>query len=458
MPDPYSSGDASEWIELFNSSNKDVDISGWFLDGKQIDPNTQLTIPSQGFYIFTKDLNAFFQEFGDMTNVVQFSISLANSGDTITLTDNGETIDTFVYAGSTPNISWERTGGLCADVIKHPTSHSILQTNTNLSIECSNPAVDNLKIKFSLDNKTWVDTLSSVAPASVFVRLNSTVEGDITSVLWKLDNGLTVNNPIDLYNYTNKSIQAYVTYSDGSTRVVVSQAINILPKLIINEFMPNPDGSDNGFEWIEIYNPDSQSVNLFGYIISDKSGQVYSFNDGEYISGRNYYLVELDKAVLNNCTKASCVEAISIQGMTGLVIDTTSYDDSKSGQSWSLGSDSNWHMDYAVTPGSVNFAPSIQSIDYPEISEEKASEKNEEGKDDIQELDLPLDQVEAISYEIDISIPEVITTNYATKLDYNYVPAQWSFILILIVNLLVLVWQCDLAGLVFNWWGRYKCV
>lgn len=44
------------------------------------------------------------------------------------------------------------------------------------------------------------------------------------------------------------------------------------PTLVITEIMYNPGGSDGGWEWMEIYNSSSETINLAGYVLDDGSG------------------------------------------------------------------------------------------------------------------------------------------------------------------------------------------
>lgn len=68
-------------------------------------------------------------------------------------------------------------------------------------------------------------------------------------------------------------------------------------KVIINELMPNPKGTDTGNEWIELYNNSTEDVLLTGWKIKDKTN---SFSlDGLSISAKSY-LVIFPTISLNN--------------------------------------------------------------------------------------------------------------------------------------------------------------
>ncbi len=60
--------------------------------------------------------------------------------------------------------------------------------------------------------------------------------------------------------------------------------------IVLNEIMYNPDGStlglDEHLEWIEIYNPSSEAINLAGMMISDGNNQVFL---GHYLLSPDSY-------------------------------------------------------------------------------------------------------------------------------------------------------------------------
>lgn len=78
--------------------------------------------------------------------------------------------------------------------------------------------------------------------------------------------------------------------------------------VIISEILPNPDGADNGEEWIELYNNFSEDVDLSGWIIDDESTEgsigkdAYIFPEGSTIKASLYSVINLPEEVfaLNN--------------------------------------------------------------------------------------------------------------------------------------------------------------
>ncbi|MGH9360658.1 MAG: lamin tail domain-containing protein, partial [Thermoanaerobaculia bacterium] len=68
---------------------------------------------------------------------------------------------------------------------------------------------------------------------------------------------------------------------------------------VINEIMYHPreeiapGTEDKRFEWIEIYNPDPDPVDLSGYRLG---GVAFTFLAGEFLRGRSYLVVCADEA------------------------------------------------------------------------------------------------------------------------------------------------------------------
>jgi len=73
----------------------------------------------------------------------------------------------------------------------------------------------------------------------------------------------------------------------------------ILPSpLILSEIMPSPDTDQN--EWIEIYNPSSESISLKGLCFYDESKHSRCFPDDASISPSSYFIHSFSSGFLNN--------------------------------------------------------------------------------------------------------------------------------------------------------------
>lgn len=151
----------------------------------------------------------------------------------------------------------------------------------------------------------------------------------------------------------------------------------------LNETMPNPDGSDTDYEWVEIYNSGNSAINLEsceidnkvfnedisiegrGYLViakdlldDDQDGQSFEerWGDGNGVWGdsedENYQAVDMAISMKNSDD--------SIDLVCGEYVDIASWELADSGKSFSLGVDDIWHEDYIVTPGNEN-------VEIPEV-------------------------------------------------------------------------------------------
>lgn len=145
-----SSGE-NEWIEFYNTSSSEVDISGWSIEertgpdltGIKSHPIASLSIPGNGFKIF---------EFT--------TASLNNSGDIITLKDNsGNVKDSYQYSSSTQNKTFGRqpdggnwNSGL--DPTKNSSNGGFSSTPSPSPTQTSSPTATSNTSSFIISNIT----------------------------------------------------------------------------------------------------------------------------------------------------------------------------------------------------------------------------------------------------------------------------------------------------------------
>lgn len=115
-----------EWMELKNNTDKEIDITGWVLVGKDGTPNIKLKgkIPAKGFFLLERtDDNAVSDVKADQI----YTGGLLNAGETLTLKDGkGVVIDTAnndggpwpagtASDGNPPHATMERVDSIAAD-------------------------------------------------------------------------------------------------------------------------------------------------------------------------------------------------------------------------------------------------------------------------------------------------------------------------------------------------------
>ncbi|NCQ54057.1 hypothetical protein COV88_02470 [Candidatus Saccharibacteria bacterium CG11_big_fil_rev_8_21_14_0_20_41_19] len=134
--------------------------------------------------------------------------------------------------------------------------------------------------------------------------------------------------------------------------------LGLLP-LQITELLPNAVGSDDGSEFIEIYNPNDKDVNLsyyFIYIGADDE-HFYSFPASSYIKAKGY------KSFSNADIKFTLVNSTSnvrLRAIDDSLIDRSDvYSNPDDGMAWAKINDI-WQYTNRPTPGSENLVSFIE--------------------------------------------------------------------------------------------------
>ena len=152
-PAPFSEN-SEEWIELYNRSANPVILDNWEFEGAidfTFPANTQ--IPSGSYLVVARDLADFSAKFPGVTAVGDYSGSLSNSGDRLSLIDQfNNPVDDVFYADGTP---WPDAadGGGSSMELRHPE----LDNNTPSSWAASDNST-------SSDWKTYTYTITAHTP------------------------------------------------------------------------------------------------------------------------------------------------------------------------------------------------------------------------------------------------------------------------------------------------------
>ncbi len=85
-----------------------------------------------------------------------------------------------------------------------------------------------------------------------------------------------------IWSYTNTGSHIdYLTSGTPPTASATTDAAASVPNLVISEIMQNPsDVADDKGEWFEIYNAESNDVNIDGYIIKDNGSDSHTIDNG----------------------------------------------------------------------------------------------------------------------------------------------------------------------------------
>lgn len=247
FPNPDSKDDIGEFIELYNPLSETVDLSDWEIrdattSGKYVFPNEK-KIGGRNYLVITdKD----------------FTLSLNNSKETVTLYDaEKRVVHTVSYnktkEGVTLNLVGEKLRG---GKVPTPGKENILNTDPVTKERVPKKGYRDIAVAFSAKGKDE--------------------DGDSLKYTWDFGDDHKSYKRETTHKY--KEVGKYtvtLTTDDGTDTTTETFEIKIekyeAPKLRIVALMPNPDGKDSEFEWIEIENREKKTVNLQGFGIATGS-------------------------------------------------------------------------------------------------------------------------------------------------------------------------------------------
>lgn len=299
MYDPPSS--QAEYVEILNTSNKYLDLSGWQIgdnlgtDNLGSDP---VVLQPSRFLVISPDTTALFNTYGSRS-YHQFSrlASLNNGGDAIRLiTASGALADSLSYTSSWggSNVSLERrsvsvpgtyqenwgdspnpdggTPGMANEIFQDnsPPELTDLNINSGQTLELffderlSSPAAADLS-NYNITN-TGISSNSQTGANSVELVLSSPLQN-------ARDYTITVSGIEDIFGNaippTDTTFSYYqISFADSGD-------------VFINEFSYNPVSGST--EYVEIYNPSTKSLDLQGWTLSDNRGNPTPITGKQFI-------------------------------------------------------------------------------------------------------------------------------------------------------------------------------
>ena len=277
-------GEYDDWIEIYNAENKEVNIAGMYLSDNVDDPaqyqipstKSDLTkIPAHGFLVLWADGQT-------DQGVLHLPFKLSSGGEAVVLTasDGATIIDKHVYEAQETDISegrlpdgtdnWVKFGASTPGASNDGASTDVPPVigTVSLSPEEINPG-DEVFV-----SAVVTDENNDVANVTVTYGTNST---SADTVAMTLDGGVykasigQFNDGTQVFFFVTAVDEAGLSTVTDTTTFSVGY---IPPVLYINEFMASNDSTitdENGEydDWIEIYNPNSESVNIAGMYITD---------------------------------------------------------------------------------------------------------------------------------------------------------------------------------------------
>lgn len=352
----------AEYIELYNNSNKTIDLATLTLDeGSLQSLPTFYLIPNSYVIVCANSNIALFSGFGDVVGLSSFGLS--NGGETIVLKNSSNvTIDSLEY-----ELAWYQ------DAIKDDGGWSLELINPNLlcqgglnwiasnDISGGTPGTQNSLFNGSPD-ATGPSLLSATFLSGTQIELTFDEVLDLTAASNPANyslTGFTISNAVyiapdkvtltlstamvDLTNYTI-NVQAGLSDCSGNPVGTSNNASFIYYDLqpaaaqdiIFNEIFADPSpivGLPNA-EYIELYNRSNKTINLATLELDEGSSQALPQH---YLIPNSYVILcktsDLSKFAaypnvisLNSLSLSNSGEELQLKTLTGTMVDSIEYD------------------------------------------------------------------------------------------------------------------------------------
>jgi competence ComEA-like helix-hairpin-helix protein len=259
LPNPAGSDD-NEWVEIFNSSSGEADLSNWKLvdaDDHSFILPTGTKIAANGFLIFS-DLG---------------TVSLNNNGDTIKLfqPDNNLLHQTNYSAGAEDNYCWARN-----DVGEFVWTTTCTENTTNIITAPPPPAAS------GGGSNSFTETESQTTSDSSSTSKSSSSSGYQNKILITeiLPNPLGVDNDewLELYNTTTEEyFLDNWKLKDNQTEYIIKNIKLPAKSFLLLSKKETKFVLNNGGDLVELFDLDNKSVARAEYKTTAPENQSYNF-------------------------------------------------------------------------------------------------------------------------------------------------------------------------------------
>ncbi|MBI2552472.1 lamin tail domain-containing protein [Candidatus Uhrbacteria bacterium] len=329
--------DGEEWVELFNSGEVAVDLQGWFLEeGAESKTKLQGTIVP-GMFLVVETIKG----------------NLNNKGDIIRLkNDKNAVVDRVAYG------VWE--DGIPSD---------------------NAPAAqDPHSVARRVDGQ---DTANDQKDFAVTAKVTKG-QGNVIEESQKIDTDNT-KLPPPPQSSPIKGEEANRTPSPPAGEGGGEGISDVRDKLFISEFIPDPEGSDEG-EWLELFWDGAEELDLAGFKLDDiEGGSPAHTIEAVKAAPHSYALFPKSKTrlTLNNTT-----DAVRLFDPVGRLIDSVEYEEAREGHSYARTQNGQWGWTGKLTPGAKNVIESSSPPPLPRGAEEGSYAAQEVPLSEVRDLEL----------------------------------------------------------------------
>lgn len=369
LSNPVGEDAKGEFIELYNMGSRDVNLTAWRLEdsgGGEYQFNdasatsSSAVIKAGGYLVIMRS---------------ESKIALNNDSDSVKLYQplKEKPIQTVKYKKAAEGKSYSLKeakfpiGSLAS--LKYVWSEIMTPGRANEIKTANRPPV----VAFDCPEE-------ASAGANIVFDSSDTIDedGDPLTYAWDFGDGVKNSLPSPEHAFLKKGVfTVKLAVSDGKSEVKKEKVVKVvdilvlaaeisgdeaMPRLygdeiIINELLPNPEGSDEEGEWIELYNQGQDGVNLLNWKIEDKSEKIFKFDSDFYLSANMFYLLERpeSKISLNNSD-----EVIQLYNNLGELADEIGYEKAVEGRSFARLANGAWVWTSVLTPGEENVVSEVE--------------------------------------------------------------------------------------------------
>ena len=185
---------------------------------------------------------------------------------------------------------------------------------------------------------------------------------------------LGTGNSVSLQIYV-KDINNQSVFYPRKNPITITTSVPVADNIVVNEIMADndntiPDPAGEYDDWIELYNPTSDSILLSGKYLTDKADQLnkWQFTQPDlYLSAGEYLLIWCDEdsgqvGIHTNFALSKSGEYVAIVESDGVsIIDSITFGQQTTDISYGRFPDAtgNWYFMETPTPGSSNIVTSV---------------------------------------------------------------------------------------------------
>ena len=386
FPNPIGKDDV-EFIELYNNSDRGVNLNGWRLgDESKRRYTLDVNINAGEYYVIKREAS---------------KIALNNSFDTVKLfmpledkpakqvkyekAKEGESFNCVYEKEESDFLNLEPgtgSGCLWSDNVTPGRANEVEAINHPPSVDFDCPDIGYVGLPIIFDSSDTIDQ-----------------DSDELQFSWDFGDGATNILAIPEHTYFKPGkYTVSLIVSDGKAKEKIEKILIInypgqedlgqlieSGQIIISELLPNPKGADQEGEWIEIFNQGESRVNLRGWQVDDAEGgsRPFTFLDDFWLEAGAYYLLDREETGLALNNSSDTVRIINNE----IVVDEVSYSNVKEGVVYALGN-GNWSWSSVSTPGDKNKIKIVVSA-----AKKGSSQSSQSSAKNKIRLDLKLEQL-----------------------------------------------------------------